>query len=616
MNGTAVQNSCNCYSLTPAQNFQAGSVWNKNKIDLTQSFDYHFNVFLGCITGTAGADGIVFALQPISTSEGSTGEGMGFGGITPSLGVSLDTYQNADDDDPVYDHIAFQANGDVNHADTNNLAGPVQALAGSPNLKDCNWHVLDVKWDAPTMTLTASMDGVERLTMTRDIVDSIFHGNPNVFWGFTGATGGSYNLQQFCTSLNANHAYGPDQRFCENAPITFIDSSTSFGSIVQWNWNFGDGTTSNLQNPPPHVYPTPGVYNVSEFILGNNGCYSDTDKTTVIIGSYPVAAFQATAFCSDRPLTLVNNTHDSVGSIASWNWSLSNGQTFSDSLPTIIPPQSGTYTLQLSVISAQGCASNSASATFLVNPTPQVNFASTAVCAGMPLVLYGNDLDPTPIQQWYWQLDSLRDSTESISHTYTQEDTLQVSLWAVSPQGCISDTVTQPVYIETSHANAGRDTAVALGYPIQLNGSGGAYYQWSPPDGLSNPDIADPIASISQDTWYTLTAYTAAGCASYASILIKVYKGPAIYIPSAFTPNGDGINDVLKIVAPGIRSLTYFRIFDRWGTEVFHTTDIQATWDGTMSGRSCPVASYVWMIQGIDLNGQTLTQRGTVMLMR
>src|ERR1700759_4634097 len=80
VNGSASTNSCNCYTLTPAVNTQSGSVWNANKINLNNPFDFIFNVFLGC-NDDNGADGIVFILQPISTSVGTTGGGMGFEGI-------------------------------------------------------------------------------------------------------------------------------------------------------------------------------------------------------------------------------------------------------------------------------------------------------------------------------------------------------------------------------------------------------------------------------------------------------------------------------------------------------------------------------------------------------
>src|SRR5579875_1655079 len=128
LNGSATQNSCNCYTLTTETPFQSGSVWNKNKISLNQPFDFWFNVFLGCKDAN-GADGIVFMLQPISTSVGSSGQGLGFGGVMPSVGITLDTWQNIEDNDPAYDHIAIQTNGVIRHGTASDLAAPVPISA-------------------------------------------------------------------------------------------------------------------------------------------------------------------------------------------------------------------------------------------------------------------------------------------------------------------------------------------------------------------------------------------------------------------------------------------------------------------------------------------------------
>ena len=100
LNGSATQNRCNCYTLTNEIRNQSGSVWNSNKIDLTNSFDFYFNVYLGCIDST-GADGIAFVLQPISTNVGAIGEGLGFEGVSPSVGISLDTWQNLSSQRPI-----------------------------------------------------------------------------------------------------------------------------------------------------------------------------------------------------------------------------------------------------------------------------------------------------------------------------------------------------------------------------------------------------------------------------------------------------------------------------------------------------------------------------------
>ena len=124
LNGSASSLSCKCYQLTPDVTNMAGSVWNIYQIDLSQPFDYSFTVNLGCNTGLwTGADGMVFALQPISTSIGSAGGQMGLGGVIPSLGVFIDTWQNTSHNDPYNDHISINLNGDVVHTSPNNIAG-------------------------------------------------------------------------------------------------------------------------------------------------------------------------------------------------------------------------------------------------------------------------------------------------------------------------------------------------------------------------------------------------------------------------------------------------------------------------------------------------------------
>ena len=181
LNGAAVQNTCNCYTLTQEVNTQSGSVWNSNKINLNQPFDYWFNVFLGC-KDADGADGIVFMLQPLSTSIGTTGEGMGFEGIVPSVGISLDTWQNFNRNDPAYDHINIQVNGIVTHG--TDLSGPVPVSIANNNVEDCNWHVLRISWDPVTKTLSSWFDDILRVQAVVDLVATVFWKQSACILGF------------------------------------------------------------------------------------------------------------------------------------------------------------------------------------------------------------------------------------------------------------------------------------------------------------------------------------------------------------------------------------------------------------------------------------------------
>ncbi|RYF93787.1 MAG: hypothetical protein EOO02_24045, partial [Chitinophagaceae bacterium] len=179
MNGSAAQENCNCYTLTPDIVAQSGSVWNVNKISLVNSFDYKFDVFLGC-ENDAGADGVVFVLQPVSVSVGTTGGGLGYENVTPSIGVAIDTWQNSINSDPSEDHIAIHRNGDINHNSVNNLAGPVSALANGANIEDCQFHSLRIRWEAVSKKLSAQVDGVDRVEATIDLVKDVFGNDPMV----------------------------------------------------------------------------------------------------------------------------------------------------------------------------------------------------------------------------------------------------------------------------------------------------------------------------------------------------------------------------------------------------------------------------------------------------
>lgn len=89
-----------------------------------------------------------------------------------------------------------------------------------------------------------------------------------------------------------------------------------------------------------------------------------------------------------------------------------------------------------------------------------------------------------------------------------------------------------------------------------------------------------------------------------------------MYIPNAFSPNGDGLNDRFRFIPVGIATYKFFRIFNRWGTEIYSSTDFRTGWDGTFKGAPAPVDTYIWILQGTDFNGKEIMKKGTVTLVR
>ena len=137
-------------------------------------------------------------------------------------------------------------------------------------------------------------------------------------------------------------------------------------------------------------------------------------------------------------------------------------------------------------------------------------------------------------------------------------------------------------------AFAGNDTIAAMGVPQQLFGSGGIKYVWSPAHILDNPFSPNPFALLQTDTRFYLTVRDSLGCIGTSSVFIKLYKGPAFYIPNAFTPNVDGLNAVFRAIAPGIKHPIYFTISDRWGNLLFHTPHTLNGWDRKYGGHPKP----------------------------
>jgi len=171
------------------------------------------------------------------------------------------------------------------------------------------------------------------------------------------------------------------------------------------------------------------------------------------------------------------------------------------------------------------------------------------------------------------------------------------------------------------HASAGNDTTIVINQPLQLLATGGTRYNWSPPENLSASDIANPVAIMTQANAglkYKVLVYNEANCVDSAFIRIKVYKTPpSVFVPNAFSPNGDSKNDVLKPIVAGIQRIEYFNVYNRWGQLVYSSTNTSTIgWNGRLAGKEQSPDAYIWVVKAIDYNGQVFSEKGVVLLIR
>lgn len=614
LNGSARQDNCNCYTLTNAANSQSGSVWNAAKINLNDPFDFIFNVYLGCRDGE-GADGIVFMLQPLSTNLGGVGQGMGFVGVKPSVGIAIDTWQNSNLNDPPFDHISIQLNGNSNHA--SDLAGPVQASSTHPNIEDCKWHTLRISWDPSTRWLKAYFDNVLRVQKQIDLIANVFQNDPMLYWGFAASTGANNNEQKFCTVLNSFFSTNLiNNAACIGNAVAFQNQSQSFAPVKEHHWDFGDGVTSNDKSPG-HIYSAPGLYTVQLTETGLDGC-SDTAKKIIEIGDYPIADFDIFDTCAGKAPRIIDRSSLAAGVISQWSWKLDGTLVSIAQNPALSEIPAGPHMLELTVTSNYGCTSSVANKKFSIKPAPVISAQAANGCVDVPVTFKAEQQDnATVIINWSWNLaNGQKSSMQNPVATYNYPGYYNVYATATGDNGCESNTAPVRLFINKAEANAGNDTVIIRNQPFQLQASGGVSYNWTPAIGLSNQSFANPVALLQNDATYTLSVRTIEGCEDDDVIHLKIFQGSDIRVPTAFTPNNDGLNELLRPLYTGIKRLDNFSIYNRWGQLIFSSNAIFEGWDGKWKGVKQASGVYVWSLRAADYAGKVYNMTGHFTLIR
>ncbi len=483
---------------------------------------------------------------------------------------------------------------------------------------------------------------------------------------------------------------------CVQQPIQFFDATTTaYGVVNTWNWNFGDLTTiadTSRRKDSAWLFPSAGTFQATLISTNSKGCI-DTAFKTVIVRDKPIInlPFRDTLICSIDTLPLIANTTGSI--VWTPNYNIINANTNN---PLVFPTDTTTYVV---TVNDGGCVNKDSIKVNVLNfirvdagvdsaicktdtfrlhpisdalsyiwtsstgvtvddvkyplvqplvytkyyvtanlgkcqdrdsvainpvPYPQVSGVNASpICFGAKVQLNANIVG----SNFFWRPTNTLLNPTTLTPIAGPSKTTAYIITATDTVGCpkpVSDTIVVEV-IPIVSVNAGRDTSIVRNQPLQLfaNTNGvpaNTNYLWTPNIGLSSDTIFNPIAilNITADSIkYKVRVTRPEGCFGEDEIVVRIFRTePDIFVPTAFTPNKDGKNDVLKPIAVGITQLNFFRIYNRWGQLIFETKELEKGWDGTINGVPQASGTFVFVAQGVDYTGKVIFRKGTCVLIR
>jgi len=415
----------------------------------------------------------------------------------------------------------------------------------------------------------------------------------------------------------------------DSIKIKFTDLSSTYAptTIRNWNWNFGDGSSSTTQSPT-HLFNKPGKYYITLTVTNNEGCTSlPLTKQLIVYGSPKAAFVMPKQICLTDSIPFVNTSTLGYGStkFISYTWDFGDGIPLNYTAnPTHRFKFAGKFGVRLTVRADSSCMTSTFVDSVTVIGYPKAKFGITNYCVETPIFFKDSSVAgyADKVGSWRWDFgDNSFSSVTSPVHIYNRIGTFPVKL-LVSGNLCpyLQDSITIPLKI----IDRRRDSVYAIKY-LQYNIAqslcalpGGNKYTWSPSTDINPIDSRCVTINVQHPkTIYKITIIDSAGCTINDRQEIWGFPGTDIFLPRAFIPaSNNRDNAIFKPIYVGVTVIKYFKIYDRFGHEVFSTSDMSKYWDGTSNGVNQPMETYTWIIQGFDYNNKPVIRQGNVTLIR
>ncbi len=413
--------------------------------------------------------------------------------------------------------------------------------------------------------------------------------------------------------------------YCDDSNSGFISLTGYNGTILHWESSTDNISWTNIGNPTPtQSYLNLSITTHYRAIVQDGAFPQDTSTVSTITIHVPSVAGTANGggtFCFESGAGTINLT-GTTGNVIEWIYSTNNGSTWTNvpgTSPTINHPSITIPTIYAAVVeNVPGCPYDTSSyAEFILDDF------SNAGTLGIDDTLCHNQNQDTLqvsgyngiIQDWISSTDNgiTWGSLGQTNDSYTINNLLETTLYKVITVNGVcpadSSNIIELTVVQPTLVSAGSDQSITRFETTQLIGSGNGSVSWSPTTGLDAPQSLTPEAAPTSSTWYTITLTDNNGCTSNDSVFVHV----TVPVPSAFTPNEDGVNDFFVIEKLENLPSNSLVVYNRIGNVVFEASPYQNDWDGTaQNGKNLPDGMYYYLL---DL-GEESPYSGYILLKR
>lgn len=401
----------------------------------------------------------------------------------------------------------------------------------------------------------------------------------------------------------------------------FTNTTSQATGNLYYKWDMGDGNIIINNTDVIYSYSHPGNYIVKLLVDTDNSC-PDSVSFNITVNPSPVAGFTVPIAQQCLTNNLFNFTNNStiLSGTLQYVWTMGDGTILNTADVTHSYAQPGDYAVKMLVTSDKGCT-DSSNTNVKVLPFATADFTAESICTNLNVPIINKTFNNTSTNLNYlWDFGNGQTSAVANPvYSYPHPGTYTISL-SVNTNLCpLPLTVKKMDVIIEAPTPAIRyaDKIAVINFPEPLQARQiGTSVLWQPSINLDFPNSYTPSFKGEFPRLYTIQLKTPNGCITVDTQYVKTRKKIEIYVPTSFTPDNNGLNDYLRPVLMGFRTVNYFRVYNRWGKMLFQMQSDRPGWDGRLNGVIQDTQTVVWMIEAIDVDGVVHKKQGTTILLR